>query len=436
MTVEARRLFEEAEVRAERTVALLRVAVALILAGIFLLAVVGTAPAGDVVVARQHHLALATMAGYLALGLLSFWLAATGRLRLWMPWVFVTLDVGFIVVSVDLGLRNTALPSHYLAGLPVIWLAPRVLGFGALRYNPYLQADVTLALAAGLVPLAGAGDPWGGPLDEAPPVGLRFFFGAPPNAMRLVMLLLAGLVLVIAAARARALLRRAIDEARRRANLTRYLPPEIADWLAETSADELRRGRRQTVAVLFADVRGFTERAETMDPAALGRFVTEFRRRVGVAAERHGGVIDKFVGDSAMVVFGVPDPRPTDARDALRCAREVLASVAAWGDGARVGVGVHFGEVFCGAVGDETRLEFTVLGDTVNVAARIEQATKAAGFPLIASKELLDAAGEDPASDPRWTSLPPEPLRGRHRPVRLFGTACGGPPAPRAADLP
>ena len=136
MTVEARRLFEEAEVRAESIGALLRVAVALILAGIFLVAVVGTAPAGDAVMARQHHLALATMAGYLALGLLSFRLAATGRLRLWMPWVFVTLDVGFIVVGADLGLRNTALPSYYPAGLPVIRLAPLVLGFGALRYRP------------------------------------------------------------------------------------------------------------------------------------------------------------------------------------------------------------------------------------------------------------------------------------------------------------
>jgi adenylate cyclase len=250
------------------------------------------------------------------------------------------------------------------------------------------------------------------------------------------MVLLAGLVLVLAAARARALLRRAIDEERRRTNLTRYLPPEIAGWLAETSVEELRRGRRQAVAVLFTDIRGFTERAEAMAPEDLGRFVAEFRRRVSLAAGRHGGVIDEFVGDSAMVVFGVPTPGPADARDALRCARGLLAEVAGWNtsraaaglEPVRIGVGVHCGEVFCGAVGDEGRLEFTVLGDTVNVAARLEQATKAAGFALIASRELLDAAGEDAASEPGWTPLPVAPLRGRHAPVRLFG-AGGGPAA-------
>jgi adenylate cyclase len=246
--------------------------------------------------------------------------------------------------------------------------------------------------------------------------------------MRLVMVTLTGLVLVIAAARSRAILLRAIDEATRRATLTRYLPPRIAEWLAETSIDEVRRGRRQRVAVLFADIRGFTQRAETMDPGALGRFVADFRRRVTMAADAHGGVIDKFVGDSAMLVFGVPDPAPADARNALRCARGLIAEIADWNracqasgeDRVEIGIGVHWGEVFCGAIGDEARLEFTVLGDTVNVASRLEQEAKAASLRLIVSQDLLDAADE-PAPEAGWITLPPHPLRGRHRPIQLFG---------------
>jgi adenylate cyclase len=245
--------------------------------------------------------------------------------------------------------------------------------------------------------------------------------------MRLAMLLMAGLVLIVAAARARALLAREIDETRRRGNLTRYLPPQIADWLSEASVEEMRGGRRQPIAVLFADIRDFTRRAEALDPGELTRFVGGFRHCVTVAAGRHGGVIDKFVGDSAMVLFGVPEPGDHDARNALGCARAILDGVVAWNgrlaaaglEPAEVGIGAHWGEVFCGAVGDDARLEFTVLGDAVNVAARLQEETKTAGRPLLVSRELLEAAGLSP-DDEAWTALPEHQLRGRDTPVQMF----------------
>ena len=129
-----------------------------------------------------------------------------------------------------------------------------------------------------------------------------------------------------------------------------------------------------------------------------------------------------------MLVFGVPEPGPADARNALGCAHALLAGIAEWNrarqttgeDRIEIGIGVHWGEVFCGAIGDETRLEFTVLGDTVNVASRLEQEAKAASLRLIVSHDLLDAADE-PAPETRWIALQPHLLRGRHRPIRLFG---------------
>jgi adenylate cyclase len=89
----------------------------------------------------------------------------------------------------------------------------------------------------------------------------------------------------------------------------------------------------------------------------------------------------------------------------------------------RVGIGAHWGPVFSGAIGDDTRLEFTVLGDTVNVAARLEEEAKRAGIPLIVSEDLLTASGVDPARD--WIALPAAPLRGRHGVVRLYGMSAG-----------
>ena len=112
----------------------------------------------------------------------------------------------------------------------------------------------------------------------------------------------------------------------------------------------------------------------------------------------------------------------------------MLGHLAAWNaerqrDGRlsiEISIGAHWGEAFCGAVGDDSRLEFTVLGDTVNVAARLEQTAKLGGHALLVSEELLTAAGDLEGTG--WTRLPPQTLRGRSQPVVVFahGAAAGG----------
>ncbi|NYZ14616.1 adenylate/guanylate cyclase domain-containing protein [Azospirillum sp. RWY-5-1] len=418
---DAATLLREAEVRAERTVGTLRMAVSAALALTFLVAVLGTVPEDNAMLERQLLAAGTTLGTYFLFGAATVRLAGRHRVWPWLGWVFAAVDVLFVAVNVHLTARNTGLPTNFGAGFPVVWLAPLVLAFGALRYNPWFQGFQVALLALGLVLMIATGELHDVPQDSTP-AALGYFFGVPPNAMRGAMLLLAGVVLVLAAARARGLLRRALEEARRRTNLTRYLPPQIAGRLADLPAAELRAGRRQVVTVLFCDVRGFTARAEGMDPAALSAFVTGFRAAITRAAECTDGVIDKFVGDGAMLVFGVPDPRPDDAARALACAEALPREVAAWDPAVRVGVGMHHGPVFCGAVGDDSRLEYTVLGDTVNVAARLEQLTKSAGFTIVASADALGAAGIRPEAE-GWTPLPAEPLRGRNQPVKLFGRA-------------
>jgi adenylate cyclase len=346
-----------------------------------------------------------------------------------MPWAFVTGDAGFLLINVGLNVFTTGIGGNYLASFPALWFAPLVLAFGALQYNPARLVYATALLAGGLVAIAAAGLRFDMIADTSPAVMGRFFDG-PPNIMRLAMFVAAGAILVAAAARTRSLLQSAIDETRRRANLTRYLPAEIAGQLAESGLTALREGRRQAVAVMFVDIRGFTRRVETMDPAATGRLLADFRRFVGAAATRYGGVVDKFIGDSAMLVFGLPSPRLDDARRALSCALALLAGTpGAWardtettgGSGAiEIGIGLHAGDAFCGAVGDEARLEFSVLGDTVNVAARLEQETKAVGLRLVVSRNFLAAAGETVVGR-EWQPLGSRILRGRARPIDLLG---------------
>ena len=218
---------------------------------------------------------------------------------------------------------------------------------------------------------------------------------------------------------------RALVEAERRAALTKFLPAELTSLVTDAAADDLRRGRRQLAAILFVDIRDSTTRAENLDPWRLSKFIASFRRRVTRAAELHFGVIDKFIGDGALVVFGLPEPRPDDAARALACAKTLLQLVERWNDKrqfdtpVRVGIGVHVGEVFFGVIGDESRKELTVLGDAVNVAARLEQATKTAGTPLLASAEAVEAAGEAAT----WTETGSEALRGRAGIMRLMRPA-------------
>ena len=180
--------------------------------------------------------------------------------------------------------------------------------------------------------------------------------------------------------------------------------------------------------MLFVDVRGFTALAEGMEPESLGRFLTKFREIVSSQVHAHNGIVDKFIGDSVMAVFGAPDSSGNDAIDALECAESILRSIEQWNAERRkakpndvmVGIGVHWGEVFCGAIGDTARLEFTVLGDTVNVAARLEQLTKDVGHPIVASQAILREAGLEPTQENAWISVGEFPIRGRKGRLPIF----------------
>lgn len=427
--MDAKTLLTEAEMRAERIVALVRLAVSVLGGLLFYAAVLRTPLGSQTRLAAQIPFVLVFFAGYFAVGLMSFGLARPERFRAWMPWAFTTCDLGFWFVNLAAVVDNVGLPSNQIFLSPPIWIAPFVLALAALHYNTWLQVYATAFVVLSLITIVFVA-PWG-PAGAARLEGdLNFLLDPRANALRLSVLVFAGVVLIVAVVGARGLLNRAIAETVRRANLTRYLPPQLADRMADAGEDALRAGREQDAAILFVDIRGFTARAEGMDPKSLNRFLAAFRHVITKTADRWDGVVDKFVGDSAMVVFGVPEPGLHDAAKALACAGAILDALGAWNaergatgdDAVRVGIGVHWGPVFCGAVGNTDRLEFTVLGDTVNVASRLEAETKRAGYPLIASAALLAAAGVDP-SDGVWVEIPETAIRGHQGNVRHYGKA-------------
>ena len=211
----------------------------------------------------------------------------------------------------------------------------------------------------------------------------------------------------------------ALSEARKRARLARFLPAEVASRLAEDDHG-LRSGRSGPATVAFVDIRGSTALAETLTPAQLSRLLTGFRRAVSASARRHDGMVDKFIGDGALVVFGALDGDERAAAQGLDFARDLLQQLLPTAGSEppfRIGIGLHHGDVVCGIVGDDDRQEFTVLGDTVNVASRIEEATKIFATELLVSEAVLRQARADLGA---WRQVSCEPLRGRHEPTPLY----------------
>jgi adenylate cyclase len=255
-------------------------------------------------------------------------------------------------------------------------------------------------------------------------------------ALPLGILLLTSVVLWFAARRTRRTLEIAIAETRHAGRLARFFSPAVARRLAEQGVGAAERGGLCVVAVLFIDVRGFTAMAERMSPRELGPFLAEFRGLVTRCVFACDGTVDKFIGDGALIVFGAPEARPDAAACALGCARSVLAAVERWSTRrtasglppVRVAIGAHHGQVFAGIVGGEGMLEFTVLGDTVNVAERLQRAAAGAGTDLVASDAFRRACG-DAFEDRAFEAMGALRLRGRADEIEAWSHVRQEPPA-------
>jgi adenylate cyclase len=230
--------------------------------------------------------------------------------------------------------------------------------------------------------------------------------------------------------RARRHVERAVLAETERANLGRYFSPNVVERLA-TDVRGLEAGRAQDAAVMFVDVIGSTRRMEAITPEQVIAVIRAFHRRIVPIVFRHNGSIDKFLGDGLMAVFGAPEKAPDEARDALLCAVEILDSIDQERDqriavgkaASTVGIGIHFGPVIQGNVGIADRLEFTTLGDTVNVASRLESMTRQFDAGILLSLEALQAAersGPLPADlKARCRDLGLQPIVG-HTPIHII----------------
>lgn len=204
-----------------------------------------------------------------------------------------------------------------------------------------------------------------------------------------------------------------------------FVDPQLAERVAEEGTD--LAGEEVEVSILFLDVRDFTAYAERVSAREVVARLNELYEFVVPIIVRHRGHANKFVGDGLLAVFGAPARLDDHATAAVRAGLEVAATVRReFADVLRVGIGINSGEVMSGTVGGGGRLDFTVIGDAVNTAARVEAATRETGDDLLITAATRDLVSE--GSD-TWEERPPIALKGKAGHVRLFGVGPGPDPA-------
>ena len=217
-----------------------------------------------------------------------------------------------------------------------------------------------------------------------------------------------------------------------RSNFERFFAPSLAARIASASEEVRPGGEKRTVAVLFGDIRGFTALAEEMRPDDLARLLSLYYRVMVEIVFRYGGTLDKFIGDAVMAQWGAPIATPSDADRALAAAREMARGLAELntrlraelgGVGGRgsaehpvleMGFGLNYGEAFAGYVGAERRLEYTVIGDTVNTASRL--CSEAGAGEILITGEMRAALVDPPAMSERGSME----LRGKSQPTAVY----------------
>ena len=358
------------------------------------------------------------LAAYFLFTVIRLGLAHARRLPNWMVVASIVVDVTVLVVTIwSFHIQYMQPPGFSLKGPTMLYLFG-LIALRALRFDPRYVAMAGIAAVIGwsaLVVYAVALSP------EASPITKDYVrYLESPDVLvggevdKLISIVMVTAVLFIALTRARRQLIRSVAESQAAADLSRFFAPEIAEKIVQArQMIEPGEGVLHHAAILFVDIRGFTPLSRRVGPAETVAILSDYQAIVVPAVQDHGGSIDKFLGDGIMATFGAAVASATFARDAVLAAVEIDAGMAAWnrrraeaGEAAlNYGMGLATGEVVFGAVGDASRLEYTVIGDAVNLAAKLEKHCKAEGARATVSAEALALAQEQGGTAGQFKAL-------------------------------
>ncbi|WP_170479278.1 adenylate/guanylate cyclase domain-containing protein [Ruegeria arenilitoris] len=255
-------------------------------------------------------------------------------------------------------------------------------------------------------------------------------FMVPQRVQQVIVFVMVAVTLGVSMQRLNRLLMSNAGLERERANLSRYFSPNVVDALSQND-EPLKQVRKENVAVLFIDIVGFTNFAAGRDPYDVIEVLRGFHARMETEVFRHHGTLDKYLGDGLMATFGTPVPTPLDASNAMACAKAMVGVIDRWNlervragePEIAVGIGVHYGSVVLGDIG-ANRLEFAVIGDAVNVAAKLEAMTREYSARVVISDAVrLQSSKETPSTQQTmsgFVALNQQTVRGVSLPMDIW----------------
>jgi len=386
------------QVASERLIGLCQLAVVLLFGALYLLSP-KTFDAADTFAPVPWALG-----AYLAFTLARVYFAGRGALPDWALYLSVAVDMALLFALIwSFHLQYGQPPSFYLKAPTLLY----VFIFIALRA---LRFEARFVIAAGVLGALGwlALVIYAVMSTDGAMVTRDYVYYMTANSIligaevdKIVSILTVTAILAVAIVRGRNLLIRAVTEGAAARELSRFFAPEVVQRItAGREALGPGIGEVREAAILYCDMRGFTVLSQEIAPAALMALLADYRTRVGAAVDAAGGTVDKFLGDGVLAGFGAHRPSDTYAADALRAAEAIVAAVAGWNReraaaGAvpvRIGVAVAAGRIVAGALGDPARLDYTVIGEPVNLAAKLEKHAKVAAVQALATADALARA--------------------------------------------
>ena len=399
----------DAERRVQRLTAYLRFAII----GVFI-AIIPFAP--DII--RGTYFPIIAESIFFLIALLSLILSRPRWFRpYWAP-VFGVLDVCWFYSVMLAGALIFGLPANAIIVLPPALLIFVLIALYGMRYSPWaLLAGLATFVILDVVMLAiFVLDLWpGAPLSDDP------FFGTGATLFRIICIIVTGAITALASARARKTLIDAVNATRQRERVEqmfgRFIPPAVVHDLVDKSGVLAPIERFATI--LFCDVAGFATISEKLEPEALMATLSDYFDAIDHAIVQQGGVVIHFQGDAVLAAFNIPLNQPDHADRAIQCGKAILAltqNQTFRGIKLPTRVGIATGLVVAGSVGSDTRLGYTVYGDTVNQAARLQELGKNYHRVLLVGETTIDHCVEPPDLE----AVGKEILRGRSSELTVY----------------
>ncbi|MBL4721196.1 MAG: adenylate/guanylate cyclase domain-containing protein [Alphaproteobacteria bacterium] len=391
---------------------------------------------------------------FLILGLFQHFLLTTRNHPAWVPYIFILADCLLLstqlvtpnpfetetVFSNALSLRGSSFVWYFLFLMQatfslrprlVLWCGFSIIAtrFGSMMWvlsSPeiFYQIDIPTPTPENLMKLY---------FDQN-------FVSIEDRIQEFIAVSLVAIGLAVVTSRTLRFVENRAEAERSRSNLARYFSPNMVDEISLAGGLD-RTPREQDIAILFTDIIGFTTYCETEPAENIVTLLREYHNLLSGSVFRYNGTLDKYMGDGLMATFGTPRTGPHDATDALRCALELVENLHEWTQQrARqseaplsVGIGLHYGAAVMGDIGNERHVEFAVIGDSVNVASRIEHLTRELDAPLTVSQDLINAIKREDAGGGalirRLVDTGPQNIRGRKKKIGVWV-------APRPATTP